>query len=92
MIGGSRPVLKVGWGRGGEGGSVLGADIKTQGAGAEPSGPGGGVWMGFWGRERFGLQRRKLLSLASDEYQRGGRNDQSQRLAEAGGHWHSPQG
>ena len=68
MIGGSRPVLKVGWGRGGEGGSVLGADIKTQGAGAEPSGPGGGVWMGFWGRERFGLQRRKLLSLASDEY------------------------
>ena len=92
MIGGSRPVLKVGWGRGGEGGSVLGADIKTQGAGAEPSGPGGGVWMDFWGRERFRLQRRKLLSLASDEYQRGGRNDQSQRLAEAGGHWHSPQG
>ena len=44
MIGGSRPVLKVGWGRGGEGGSVLGADIKTQGAGAEPSGPGGGCF------------------------------------------------
>ena len=56
MIGGSRPVLRVRWGRGGEGGSVLGEDLKTPGAGAEPSGPGGGVWMGFWGRESSGCR------------------------------------
>ena len=70
----------MGGGRG-EGRSVLGVDIKTQGADAEPSGPGGGGLDELLGRERFGLQRRKLLSLASDENQRSGRNDHSQRLA-----------
>ena len=43
---------------------VLGANRKNHVAGAKPSGPGRGIWMGFWGRERFGLPRRKLVSLA----------------------------
>lgn len=43
---------------------VLGANRKNHVAGAKPSGSGRGICMGFWERERFGLPRRKLLSLA----------------------------